>query len=577
MIRKNLQDVKGLIGVASAGTPPDVLIKNVEILSVFNGELFKGDIWIYKYWIAYVGNKTPSISEKTTIIDGTGYVAVPGYIDAHSHADLFYNPATFSDYVVTRGATTVFSDAHDMVNSIGVKGFIEVLNISDTLSVKFLWGVPAAHPHYPDVEGIEMLSLADMRMLFSQYPDCISMSELSSYMRVLKNEDDILEKILLAHSFGRNVEGHALGASYDMLNVLAAAGINSCHESIRAIDLRNRVRLGFSTMVRHGSIRSDLKDLCAEIERGPKDSLILVSDGVFAADLIANGYMDHVLREAIGYGLKPQDAIRMVTLNPARYFGLDGEIGSIAQGRIADILLLQGLENPTPDKVVERGRLVAEKGILKGSPATFPEIGTSFNPYIFHSVDKEDFCVEKKSKGPVPVIDIIDRTVTRRIDLTLLGDNVYLPDRANDVQKVVYTRRDKKKWGKGFVRGIGASIGAVALTVCHDTHGLLITGFDDADMELAANEALAMGGGIVIVDNREILCEMPLPIGATMSRLPIHELADDLEKANRILRDKGSSLSDPIWTIAFLTLTSIVELRITVSGVYDVKKATIVF
>ena len=578
MIEKTLQDTKGLIRVAYGEQCPDCIIANTAVLNVFDGTVFEGNIWIYRNWIAYVGGKEPIKDERTTVIDGEGFVAVPGYIDAHGHADLFYNPATFGDMAITTGTTTVFSDGHDMINSIGVEGFIEVLKISDTFSTKFLWGVPATYPPYPDVEGGEMFSFYDVWRLFSRYRECASMSELSPYMRILKNEDEILERILMARSLGKNVEGHTLGASYDRLNVLAAAGITSCHESIRESDLRNRIRLGFSTMVRHSSIRSDLKDLCPIIKELPKDAVMLVSDGIFAADLCTKGYMDHVIREAIGFGLKPEDAIRMATLNPARYFRMDNDIGSIAPGRIADILFLEDLEHPTPVKVIERGRLAADHGMLKRKEVSFPDIGTRFNPYAFDRVGREEFLIEKKGEGIVPIIDIVDRTVTKKIDYRLPDDGTHLlPDRTGDVRKILCTRRDRKKWGKGFVRGIGASVGAIASTVCHETHGLLVTGFDDDDMALAANTALSMGGGVVFADKGKVLYTLTLPYGATMSGLPVKALAEELKQANSILQEKGSSLDDPLWTIVFLTFTSIVEVRLTVSGIYDVKKAAIVF
>ncbi|OPY78842.1 MAG: Adenine deaminase [Syntrophorhabdus sp. PtaU1.Bin153] len=397
-------------------------------------------------------------------------------------------------------------------------------------------------------------------------------------MRILKNEDAILERLLMAKSFGRNIEGHTLGASYDKLNTLTAAGITSCHESTKEDDVRNRLRLGLYAMIRHSSIRSDLEALCPVVKGLPKDSMMLVSDGVFAHDLINKGYMDFVIKEAIRFGLAPIDAIKMCTLNPARYFKVDGEIGSITPGRIADILLLEHLENPMPIMVIERGRVAAENGHLIAESVPFPDIGNIHNPYVFNSIDKDELAVERKCYDSVPVISIVDRTVTGRIDAPVKtnGDKV-LPLRDLDVRKALYTRRDKKQWGKGFVHGIGADIGGIALTIGHETHGLLVLGFDDDDMVLAANSVLRMGGGVALVDKGEVLHTFRLPYGAVMSDLRIGELARELEKINGIMRDRGSSLDDPLWTLGFLTFTSIVELRLTVSGIYDVRKGEIVF
>lgn len=578
MIEKTLKDVKGIIRVSNGETAPDLIVKDAEILDVFSRNIFKGNIWVYKSWIAYVGEKEPPIGDETIVIDAKGYFAVPGYIDAHGHADLFYNPSTFADFVVTKGATTVFSDAHDMINAIGVDGFIEVLKTSDKFAVKFLWGVPAAYPPYPKIEGGELFSIHEIWKLFSRYKECVSISELSPYTRVLHGEDNILERMLMARSLSKNIEGHTLGASYDKLNALVAAGITSCHESIRESDLKNRVRLGLYTMIRHSSIRSDFEQLCPVINSLPIDSMMLVSDGVFAVDLLEKGYMDHVIKKAIDFGLDPVVAIIMSTLNPARYFRLDGKVGSISPGRIADILILEDIKEPTPIKVVERGRVASDKGSLELKTAPFPEVRNKYNPFVFKGVEIHEFSMEWHGEDTIPVIDILDRTVTRRIDVPVrvVGKQM-VSQRENDIRKIFYTRRDLKKWGRGFVRGIGADIGGFASSIAHETHGLLVSGFDDTDMQIAANTVLKMGGGIVLVDKGSILYSLSLPNGAIMSDLNIMELAEELKRGNNIFKAKGSILDDPIWTMGFLTFTSIVELRITVSGVYDVRKGTIIF
>jgi adenine deaminase len=577
MIKKTLQDLKDLVAVANSDRAPDIIIEGGSVFDVFTGEVITADLWICGSWIAYVGGAKTKTGPQTRIVDARGLVAIPGYIDAHGHADLFYNPASFSDIAVTKGATTVFSDSHDLINSVGPKGFREILRQAPHFNIKYLWGVPATYPPYPQIEGGDLLSLNDIRDLLSDHPECVSLSEVSPYLRITKNEDDILERILLARSMGKNVEGHTLGASYDRLNALAAAGITSCHESIRPDDIKNRIRLGFYTMVRMSSIRNDLESLCPTINSLPKDTVILVSDGIFAGDLVDRGYMDHIVREAIAFGMRPEDAIRMATLNPARYFRVDYDVGSIAPGRIADILLCPDLESPQPVMVYERGTLAARDGMLarERSPKLDGDIGSY--PYAFSSVAPSDLRVERQESAPVPVIDIIDRTVTKRMDADLpRSGNLILPDRERDIRKVLYSRREKKKWGQGFLHGFGARA-AVASTVAHETHGLIVHGFDDDDMALAANTVLTINGGIAVVENGQVLDVLPLPIGATMSNLSVLEISSAYRKLNSILKASGSTLDDPVWTTCFLTFTSIVELRITVSGTYDVRKGSIVF
>jgi len=578
MIDKTLQDLKALVAVAGADRAPDVVIEGGEVFDVFTGEIFPGDLWIWGSWIAYVGEKKARTGQGTTIVDARGLLAVPGYLDAHGHADMFFNPGTFSDVAVTKGTTTVFSDSHDLMSCLGPKGFVEVLRKARYFNIKYLWGVPATYPPYPEVEGGEMFSIFDIWDLFSRHPECASVSEVSSYLRIIRNEDEILERMLLARSLGKNVEGHTLGASYDRLNALVAAGITSCHESIRPADLKNRIRLGLYTMVRHSSIRSDLEELGPAINTLPNDSIILVSDGIFADDLMFRGYMDHIVAEAIRFGLEPRHAIRMATINPARYFRVDSEVGSLTPGRIADVLLLESLDRPVPVKVFERGTLAAEAGALTRRPSPELEVGVEFYPYAFSSVEASEFIVERPDVETVPVIDIVDRTVTRRMDVALPRDgNIILPDRKVDVRKFVYSRREQKKWGQAFLQGFGADCGGIASSVAHETHGLLVHGFNDDDMALAANTVLAMKGGIAVVDAGKVLHALRLPLGAIMSRVPLPELDRALRRLVDLLHSLGNTLDDPLWTMGFLPFTSIVELRITVSGTYDVRKGSIVF
>ncbi|MBP1749846.1 MAG: adenine deaminase [Deltaproteobacteria bacterium] len=577
MIKKTLQDLKDLVAVANADRAPDIVIEGGSVFDVFTGEVYSGDLWICSSWIAYVGKAKAKTSGHTRIVDAKGLVALPGYIDAHGHADLFYNPASFSDVAVTKGTTTVFSDSHDLINSVGPKGFREILRQAQNFNIKYLWGVPATYPPYPDVEGGDIFSLYDVWCLLSDYPECVSLSEVSPYLRITKNEDDILQRILLARSMGKNVEGHTLGASYDRLNALAAAGITSCHESIRPDDIKNRIRLGLYTLVRMSSIRNDLEALCPTINSLPKDTIILVSDGIFAGDLIEKGYMDHIVREAISFGVKPEDAVRMATLNPARYFRVDYDVGSLAPGRIADILLCQDLRSPSPVMIYERGTLAARDGVLARERSPQPEANVQSYPYNFSSVSSSDFRIERQEIGEVPVIDIIDRTVTKRTSFDLPREgNLILADRGRDIRKVFYSRREQKKWGQGFLHGFGARA-AIASTVAHETHGLIVHGFDDDDMALAANTVLAMNGGIAIAEGGKVLDVLPLPVGATMSNLSVLEISSAYRDLNSILRTSGSMLDDPVWTTCFLTFTSIVELRITVSGTYDVRKGSIIF
>jgi adenine deaminase len=307
---------------------------------------------------------------------------------------------------------------------------------------------------------------------------------------------------------------------------------------------------------------------------------MLATDSIFAEDLVSRGYMDYVVSEAIKYGIEPIEAIRMATLNPATYFGLDFDLGGIAPSRFADISIVEDLRRPTPRLVMERGRIVAREGKLTVDPSPLPVSGLGVRPFTLGKTDEDLFRVpsRRRERVRVPVIHIADKTVTARRDAELtVRDGAIQADPARDVLKIVLIQRDGKRRGSGFLSGFGVRIGAIASSIAHDTHHLMVIGGDDRDMTIALDRVVRIKGGIVLVRGGRIACELRLPIGGIMSPLPMEELAREVEKLKGVFRDFGCPLEDPIWTMGFLSFTSIVEVRITPSGVYDVKKGRVIF
>jgi adenine deaminase len=440
-------------------------------------------------------------------------------------------------------------------------------------------GAPAATPPYPEVEGQNLWSLADFKKAMAS-DSILSVSETVSYLRIVHRDFSLMERLELAQSMGKLIEGHTTGASWDRLNALAYGGVLSCHESLNSKDVLSRLRLGFYVMLRHGSIRQDMENYMEALhaaESFDTSRMMLVSDGIFADHLVERGSMDWVVAEAVRCGLAPVRAIQMATLNPARYFRLDHQVGAIAPGRLAHVLVVASLENPKPRLVFGKGRLAAEEGRLVIDEFQVPPAVKGSRPFAISQIDPDLFRIAKRADlAQVPVITILNRTVTGAEKIAISARNgLYEPP--EDILHAFLISRDGHKTGRGFVKGFGRGLGGIASTVAHETHGLLVLGSSPADMALAARKAIETQGGVVFVQNGEIRDRIPLPLGGICSMKPVPVLADEIRQLNCQLQPLCPDLENPLWTLVFLTFTSIIQLRLTYEGVYDVRMGKIVF
>ncbi len=557
----------------------DRIIENGRLVNVYTGEIMDADVAVLGETILHVGDCSSLAGPGTAVFDAGGEFLVPGFFDAHAHMDLFYGPFAYADYVLTRGTTNLFNDGHDLAAAMGVDAFLDIFERLQAGVMTVLTGAPAATPPYPGVEGEELWSLGDFQKAIGR--DFVaSVSETVSYLRIVERDPSLLERFAIAKAQGKLIEGHTTGATWDRLNVLAYEGVLSCHEALNAKDVLNRLRLGFYVMLRHGSIRQDMDRYMyalRKVQGFDLSRVMLVSDGIFADHLLEWGNMDWVVSEAVRCGLDPVRAIQMATLNPARYFRLDHRVGAIAPGRLAHILVVPALENPTPRVVFSKGVLAAEEGRLTidGFPQAEPEQGS--RPFVFEPPEEEAFRIEQgKHTGAVPVITIVDRTVTGREDLEIpVKGGIYDPPR--HILQAFLMSRDGKRIGKGLVKGFANGLGGLASTVAHDTHGLLVVGHDPRDMAKAAQDALKPGGGVSLVHNGDLLARVPLPMAGICSIRSVPELAREIRQLNQAVRSIGSDLDNPMWTLVFLSFTSVLHLRLTYAGVYDVRRGEVVF
>ncbi|MCF8063321.1 MAG: amidohydrolase family protein [Deltaproteobacteria bacterium] len=557
----------------------DRVIENGRLVNVYTGEVMDSGVAVLGDTILHVGDCGRLVGPETAFFDAGGDYLVPGFFDAHAHMDLFYNPAAYARYVLTRGTTSLFNDGHDLAAAIGVDGFLRMFERLQEGVMTVLSGAPAATPPYPEVEGEDLWSTEDFEKAMDR--DFIrSVSETVSYLRIVDGDPGLLERFRLARGKGKLIEGHTTGANWDRLNALAYRGVLSCHEALHAKDVLNRLRLGFHVMLRHGSIRQDMDrymEALRAMEGFDTSRIMLVSDGIFADHLLEWGNMDWVVAEAVRCGLDPVRAIQMATLNPARYFRMDNKVGAIAPGRLAHILVVPSLEIPTPRAVFSRGVLAAEEGRLTidGFPETAAETGS--RPFAVGPLEESTFRIEQDGRsGTVPVITIVDRTVTGREDLEIpVKNGCYEPP--GHVLQAFLISRDGTRVGKGLVKGFARGLGGLASTVSHDTHGLLVLGSDPADMAAAAKDALSRGGGVSLVQAGKVLARVPLPIAGVCSTRSVPDLAEEIRLLNQAVHAMGSGLDNPLWTLVFLSFTSVLQLRLTYAGVYDVRRGEIVF
>ncbi len=557
----------------------DVCLEGGRVVNVYSGEIFNQDVAVVGERIVRVGACDDLIGPDTEIVDARGDYVLPGFFDAHAHADLFYNPFAYADFVLTRGTTGFFNDGHDLCNALGMAPYLGFMDRLADSPLSVYSGLPAAAPPFPEVEGGELITDDDLAAGLTR-PDVVSLSEVTSFLRVVEGEPTLNRRMAMARAAGKLIEGHTTGASEDKLNVLAAAGVTSCHESLTAEDVLRRLRLGYAVMLRQGSIRQELPRLIEAVERlsaWDLSRLMLVTDGVFPDHLPAWGNMDWVVAEVVRLGLDPIRAIQMATLNPARYFRLDHDLGGVAPGRLAHLLVAEDLAHPRPRLVLAKGRVVARDGelVVPSLPRPDPDLGA--RPFRLPLLTADDFLIPAAAPGaPVPVIRIVNQTVTDLEEMVVPArDGFFRP--AGPVMAVALFSRDGTRRGRGFVTGLADGLGGLASSVAHETHGLLVVGHDPGDMAAAAGEVIAMGGGVVLVEGGDVRARLPLTLGGICSTASVPELAGQVAAFNQALADRGCPTEYPLWTLGFLSFTSVLRLRITYSGLYDVKTRRIVF
>jgi adenine deaminase len=544
--------------------PADLVIKNARFLDIIGGQLSTGDIAIHGEHVVGVCESYAGRRE----IDGRGLVAVPGFIDAHVHIESsLVTPAEFDRNVLLRGTTTAICDPHEISNVLGVPGLQFFLDSALGLAMDLRVQLPSCVPA-TDLETSGARLDAEQLLSFRNHPAVLGLAEMMNVPGVLRSEPGVLEK--LAAFQGRHIDGHAPLLCGRELNAYAAVGISNDHESTSRDEARDKLRRGLQVFLREGSAAKTVAALAPLISDAVSPFLAFCTDDRSPLDIAEQGHIDHCIRAALTAGAPMTAVYRAASWSAARGFGLTDR-GLIAPGYVADIILLEDVETCRVHTVIRLGEVVDDELFARRQPV--PAIGR--NSVKLDPVAPQQFAL--RACGPTgPVIGLRpDQLVTDHLTLSLPyrnGQRLANPDQ--DVLKVCVLARHgtNRNIGRGFVKGFGLRNGALASSVGHDSHNIIVVGDSDRDMALAVNRLIALQGGLVAVRDGEIVAELPLPLAGLMSDLSFSEVCDRLSVLRRAAWAMECRLREPFLSLSFLPLPVIPHLKITDRGLVDVDR-----
>jgi adenine deaminase len=543
--------------------PADLILANARLVNVFTGEIEKGNVAIWGGRIAGVGD----YCQAGQILDLDGRYLAPGFIDGHVHLESsMLSAAQYARAVVPRGTLAIVTDLHEIANISGLMGMKYVLDCARRLPLQLFLMAPSCVPAtHLETTGASLDAQALRQVL--RWKSCIGLGEVMNFPGVLNRDESVLSKIELAR--GKAVDGHAPGLSGKDLNAYIAAGIHSDHESVSLQEAREKLRQGMFVMIREGSSEKNLEALLPLVTDRTYHRCLLVVDDRSCVDLLKDGDIDAVVRQAIHRGLDPVHAIQMATINTAEYFRLEG-LGAIAPGYQANLIVISDLTSLTIDMVFYRGNLVAKEGKPLFSVKKNPTSRGTFNIKPFGLA-----ALRLPAAGEMAlVIEIVPgQIITRkRTEKVRVENGVVVPDIDRDILKLVVVERHKATGniGRGLVTGFGLKAGALASSIAHDSHNVVAVGTNDEDIYLAIKEIEHLQGGLVATAGGKVLATLALPVAGLLSDEPLEVVVAKLNDLEQAATELGSKLSSPFSTLSFVALPVIPELRLTDLGLVDV-------
>lgn len=554
----------------------DLVIKNAKIINVFTKEVMEADVAIYDGVIVGVGDY-----EGKQIYDAKNKYLVPGLIDGHVHIESsLLSPKEFAKISLIHGVTSVVTDPHEIGNVAGSTGLDFMIDDARSVPMNIFVMLPSCVPVTPFETNGATLDAASF-IPFLERPEILGLAEVMNYQAVATNEATIIDKLRLMKNKNKKIDGHAAGIHGDDLNVYLAAGIRTDHEATTAEEARERLALGMYLMIREGTVAKDLHALYPAITPENSRRCLFVTDDKLIDDLVSEGSIDHIIRQVIQLGMDPLQAIQMATLNAAECFGLD-HLGAIAPGYQADFFLTDDLTTLPIVDVFTQGNLVVKQGeIIQDRFPTQPNPFTDNLPAMnVKPLSNTSFALPIHSEQ-AHVIEIIPNSLLTNdlIEMVSVKDGFFEPSIENDWLKIAVIERHHQTGniGVGIVKGFQLEDGALATTVAHDSHNIVVVGTNDEDMLYAANQLIKKGGGMIAVKaDKELAC-LPLPIGGLMSQDPFLEVNTQLVSLTKEAYKLGASQAfDPFLTLSFLTLSVIPELKITDKGLFSFSKFNLI-
>ena len=564
--------IKEIIPYALGKKPAHVLFKNAKVVNVFTGEIEETNIAVFRKRIAGIGDYT----EGEKVIDLKGMYVVPGLIDAHLHIESsMLSPRQFAKAVLIHGTTTVIADPHEIANVLGLDGIEYMIEATEGIPLNVYIAIPSAVPAAPGFETSgARIGPEDIVNFVEKYPKrIIALGEVMNFPGVLNVDYETITKIeVLRHKY-KKIDGHAPGLSGKELNAYISAFIRSDHEATRKEEALEKVKRGMQVFIREGTTAKDLDALIEAVDEMNHFFFSFCTDDKDALDILEEGHIDHNIRKAIAKGIDPIIAIRMATINTARYFNLRS-MGAIAPGYKADFVVLEDLENFKIKMVVKDARIVVEDGKfvgdLRGKIADVPDIVGRVKLPKF---DVDDIKVKDRGKK-IRVIRIFEKSLftDEMIAEPKVENGFIVSDVERDILKiVVFDRHTGSGFTVGFVNGFGLKRGALSASIGHDSHNVFSIGVKDEDIVMAAREVERMNGGIVLVDSGKVVEAIPLPIAGLMSNEPLEKVVERIRRLEEKLLEYGTN-KEKMMGIFFVQLAVIPRVKITDKGLVNVNE-----
>lgn len=563
-------DTKSLIDLAMKNKHADLVLKNAKVVNVFSHEIITQDVAVHNGIIVGLGNYDGKVN-----IDLNGKFIVPGLIDSHVHIEsAMVSPSEFAKAIVPRGTTTIIADPHEIANVCGLNGIEYMLKSSEDLPLDVYLMLPSCVPATNFENSGAVLKANDLGK-FINNKRVLGLGEMMNYPGVIYKDDDVIDKLELAHSNDKFIDGHGPGIKNEQLNAYVLSGVKTEHECSTVEEMLDRIRLGMYVMIREGSAARNLETLVRGVNNFNYERCLFCTDDKHPQHIIENGHIDNNVRLAIKNGIDPISAIQMATINAANCYNLKN-IGAIALGYNADMLIVDDLKEFNIEKVYKNGILVGEnsKYIFNTVEVDNSKVVDTVN---ISNINKEDLAI-KINEDVVNVIrlhphSLLTEKVKRKVDVE---NNEFRYNNKLDILKLVVVERHKntKNIGLGLVENFKLKSGAIASTISHDSHNIIVVGDNDEDILNAIEEVKKLSGGIAISSNKIILDSLSLPIGGVMSDKSIEfvngKLNNMLYIAYNILHVNKDI--DPFMTLSFLALPVIPQIKLTDKGLFDVSK-----